>query len=276
MSMFRYPGGKGRGRKLIASFIPEHISEVCSPFIGGGSIELDLDQRGIRVFGYDVFQPLVNCWQQIGIDAGAVAEAARQFHPMDRDEFYRLQGTYFDIIDPLTQAGAYFALNRSSFSGLTFSGGFSGERFTHSSIDRLAGVKVPNISVEQADFETSLSLHPDTFVYADPPYLLTAAKSNLYGIRGDAHRNFDHARLAKVLRSRPGCWLLSYNDAESVRRLYEGFAMLATSWAYGTGKTGAELLILSNDLAEMIGLTPMGRRFGSSWHRNDAGIIQVA
>jgi DNA adenine methylase len=43
----------------------------------------------------------------------------------------------------------------SSFSGLTFSGGFSGERFTRSSIDRLAGVKVPNISVEQADFETS-------------------------------------------------------------------------------------------------------------------------
>ena len=276
MAIFRYPGGKERGKKTIISFIPEHVDEVCSPFLGGGAVELDLNQRGIQVHGYDVFQPLVNCWRQIGINPGAVAETARLFYPLDRDGFYQLQKSYFSIPDPVTQAAAFFAINRSSFSGLTFSGGYSGERFTLSSIDKLARTATPNLTVEEADFETSLSLHPDAFAYLDPPYLLAASKSNLYGIRGDAHRDFDHGRLADVLRSRLGCWLLSYNDAPAVRRLYEGFAMVAASWTYGTGKVGAELLIFSNELADAVGMTPLGRRFESAWHRDDEGLIQVA
>jgi DNA adenine methylase len=278
MAIFRYPGGKERGKQTIISFIPEYVDEVISPFLGGGAVELDLSQRGIPVHGYDVFAPLVNCWQQIKLDAGAVADAARKFHPIDRDGFYRLQRSYFDIRDPMMRAGAYFALNRSSFSGLTFSGGYSGSenRFTLSSINKLARTTIPNITVDQADFELSLSRHPDAFAYLDPPYLLPPEKSNLYGIKGDAHRDFDHRRLADVLRSRPGCWLLSYNNDESVRRLYEGFAMVSASWAYGTGKVGAELLIFSNELADAVGMTPLGRRFSCSWHRDDACIIQVA
>ncbi|WP_083763508.1 DNA adenine methylase [Paramagnetospirillum magneticum] len=276
MAIFRYPGGKERGKQTIISFIPDDVDEVCSPFLGGGAVELDLGQRGIRVHGYDLFEPLVNCWQQIGIDAGAVADAARQYHPLDRDGFYQLQKTYFSIPDPVMQAGAYFALNRASYSGLTFSGGYSGERFTTSCINKLARTTIPNISIQQADFSTSLSWHPDAFAYLDPPYLLPPEKSNLYGIKGDAHRNFDHVRLADVLRSRPGCWLLSYNNDETVRRLYEGFAMVSASWAYGTGKVGAELLVFSHNLADAVGMTPLGRRFSCSWHRDDDQMIQVA
>ena len=276
MAIFRYVGGKERGKKTIISFIPGDVDEVISPFLGGGAVELELGQRGIQVHGFDVFAPLVSCWKQIKLDAGAVADAARQFHPMNRDAFYKFQQSYFDIPDPVIQAAAFFAINRSSFSGLTFSGGYSGERFTLSSIDKLARTTVPNIHIDQADFELSLSRHPDAFAYLDPPYLLPPEKSNLYGLRGDAHRDFDHIRLADVLRSRPGCWLLSYNDGPAVRRLFEGFAMVASSWSYGTGKIGAELLIFSNELADAVGMTPIGRRFGSYWHCDGDGLIQVA
>jgi DNA adenine methylase len=280
MTIFRYAGGKDRAKETILSFIPEDVDELCSPFLGGGAIELDLGKCGVQVYGYDVFQPLANCWQQIKLDAKAVAEAARRFHPMTREAFYQLQQTtYFDITDPVTQAGAYFAINRASFSGLTFSGGFSGEkdnRFTLSSIDKLAKTTIPSIEIERASFEVSLSRHPDVFAYLDPPYLLAPEKATLYGINGDAHRNFRHGLLAEVLRDRRGCWLLSYNNDESVRRLYEGYAMVATSWTYGTGKAGAELLVFSHDLADAVGMTPMGRRFGNLWHRNGERMVQVA
>jgi len=278
MTIFRYAGGKDRGKKTIVSFIPKNVDEVCSPFLGGGAVELDLGRSGTQVHGYDVFEPLVNSWQQIKLDAKAVAEAARQFHPMDREAFYRLQRTYFDITDPLTQAAAFFAINRASYSGLTFSGGYSGanNRFTKSCIDKLGMTTIPNLTVEQGDFETSLSQHPDAFTYLDPPYLLSAAKSNLYGVRGDAHRKFDHGRLSEVLRNRQGSWLLSYNNDDPVRRLYNGFAMVATSWAYGTGKVGAELLVFSHDLADAVGMTPMGLRFAKPWHRNCDDMAQVA
>lgn len=262
MTFFRYIGGKVRGRKIISHYIPDDISEMCSPFLGGGAVELALADRGIQVHGYDAFEPLVNCWQRIKLNAMAVADAAKVHYPLDRDGFYKLQESYWEITDPVGQAGAFFAINRASFSGLTFSGGYSGaDRFTESSLSKLRSVTMPNIDVNVADFEESLSRHPDAFVYADPPYLLPPNKATLYGVRGDAHRNFDHDRLAEILRARPGRWLLSYNNDEAVRHLYRGFPMVPTTWAYGSSrnKGDSELLILSYELAESLGLGVLGQ-----------------
>ena len=263
MLFLRYIGGKYRGRKAILNLIPKDVQSVCSPFLGGGAIELSLAKKGVQVFGYDKFEPLVNCWQQIKRDPHAVADAAAQFFPMTKDRFYELRESYWSIADPILQAGAFFAINRASFGGLTFSGGYSGpdNRFTASSIAKLRSVTLSNVTINHADFEDSLGQHPDAFVYADPPYLFPQEKATLYGVRGNLHRDFDHQRLAAVLRGRTGRWLLSYNNAEEVRTLYEGFPMIATSWAYGTGenKTGSELLIMSHELAESLGLTLIDR-----------------
>lgn len=263
MTFFRYIGGKARGRDIITRLIADDVSEICSPFLGGGAVELALAKRGVQVHGFDVFEPLVNCWQQVKLNAAAVAEAAGRHFPLDREGFYRLQDSFWRLTEPVCRAGAFFAINRASFSGLTFSGGYSGvdNRFTESSLRKLRSVTLPNVSVEVADFEASLSRHPNAFVYADPPYLLPPNKATLYGVRGDAHRNFDHARLAEILRARPGCWLLSYNNDEEVRRLYRGFPMIPTSWAYGSSRNrgDTELLILSHELAESMGLATLGR-----------------
>lgn len=280
MTFFRYIGGKTRGRDIITRYIPGDISEICSPFLGGGSVELALAGRGVQIHGYDVFQPLANCWQQVKRDAVAVAGAAGRFFPLGREGFYQLQDSYWQITDPVEQAGAFFAINRASFSGLTFSGGYSGvdNRFTESSLRKLRSVSIPNITVEVADFEDSLSRHPDAFVYADPPYLLPPKKATLYGVRGDAHRHFNHDRLAEILRARPGRWLLSYNNDEEVRRLYWGFPMVPTTWAYGASRNGAdtELLILSHALAESLGLEVLGQRKAASPSVEGAGFSRVA
>ena len=39
-SPLRYAGGKSRGVMEISHFIPQETKVICSPFIGGGSIEL--------------------------------------------------------------------------------------------------------------------------------------------------------------------------------------------------------------------------------------------
>lgn len=262
MTFFRYIGGKARGRDIITRYIPGDVSEICAPFLGGGAVELALAERGVHIHGYDVFEPLANCWQQVKRDAAAVADAAQGYFPLDRDGFYNLQDSYWGITDAVTRAGAFYAINRTSFSGLTFSGGYSGPaRFTESSLRKLRSVTIPNINIEVADFATSLVRHPDAFVYADPPYLLPPNKATLYGVRGDAHRNFDHRHLAEILRDRPGLWLLSYNNVEKVRHLYQGFPMVPTTWAYGSSrnKGDTELLILSHELADRLGLVAFGR-----------------
>ena len=41
-SLLRYPGGKTRAVKQIQQYIPKGIDKLCSPFFGGGSLEIAL------------------------------------------------------------------------------------------------------------------------------------------------------------------------------------------------------------------------------------------
>lgn len=75
------------------------------------------------------------------------------------------------------------------------------------------------------------------------------------GNNGDLHEGFDHEGLAEVLQ---GCkrWILSYNDSEEIRKLYDGFTFQYPNWKYGmsNNKNSREIIILSHDIAEINGL----------------------
>ena len=64
-SLLRYPGGKTRALKHIIPYFPKNLTEIVSPFFGGGSIEIHYASQGVRVHGYEIFEPLVNFWQQV-------------------------------------------------------------------------------------------------------------------------------------------------------------------------------------------------------------------
>ena len=248
-SPLRYPGGKSRAVKQILNLLPEDMSKLCSPFVGGGSVELALAARGVEVRACDAFLPLVNFWQVLLQDAPSLARRVEEYHPLSKDSFYELQDQHVDIEGCERSAAVFFVLNRSSFSGTTLSGGMSPghPRFNDSAITRLKEFKVSNFYVAHADFTESIATHDDYFLYLDPPYCVP---SNLYGKRGDCHKNFDHAGLANLLRNRDH-WLLSYNDCEQVRDLYSGFRFLPTKWRYGmnASKNSNEVFIVSRDYA---------------------------
>lgn len=75
----RYPGGKSRAVKQILKHIPEDCGELCSPFLGGGSIELAVAMRGTTVHNYDLFQPVVWFWQALLKDPVRLAETAESY-----------------------------------------------------------------------------------------------------------------------------------------------------------------------------------------------------
>lgn len=246
-SLLRYPGGKTRGAKEILKYFPSMIDRVCSPFLGGGSIELELANKGIQVFGYDVFEPLTSFWQVLLKNPEGLMEAVRKYYPLTNSKFYSLQAEYMGIKDKKERAAVFFVLNRASFSGTTLSGGMSPghPRFTPSIIDRLAEFEIDNLIVENADFHDSLAKHTNDFLYLDPPY---ANGGKLYGEKGDVHESFNHEGLAEIITKRDG-WILSYNDCKIVRELYGDFKKVNLEWAYGmnTNKKSNELLILSKD-----------------------------
>ncbi len=60
----RYPGGKSFAVGYIVELLPENVSRVISPFLGGGSVEVALaNELGIKVIAFDIFDILVNFWQ---------------------------------------------------------------------------------------------------------------------------------------------------------------------------------------------------------------------
>ncbi len=247
-SPLRYPGGKTRGISFITQYFPGNITQMLSPFFGGGSIELFMAAQGVHVIGFDVFSSLAEFWQCLQESPELLAEEIATYHPLSKENFYHLQTIQTHFITKIKRAAVYYVLNRSSFSGATLSGGMSPEhpRFTQSAIGRIRTFYNPNFSVHQASFEESLSLHQNMFCYLDPPYLI---KSSLYGKKGNAHKDFNHQALAVILLNRNN-WILSYNDCEEIRSLYNNFRIVVPEWKYGmsNNKFSKEILILSNDL----------------------------
>jgi len=250
-SPLRYPGGKSRAINIICSFIPAETKEICSPFFGGGSIEIACADMGIKVHGYDIFSPLVDFWQCLLEDSSRLSNIVKNYFPLSWDRFYELQKIQGKVDDIWERAAIFYVLNRSSYSGATLSGGMSPghERFTISSIQRLRDFKTDNISIKKNDFTESILQHKNTLLYLDPPYLI---ESKIYGEKGSTHRGFDHPALNVLLKKRDK-WILSYNNCPEILEAYMDYTVLFPNWKYGMSndKNSKEVLILSHDIAEI-------------------------
>lgn len=195
--------------------------------------------------GYDVFKPLVEFWQMVIESPNELADEVNKNYPLSKERFYELQKAQETLSTKLERATAFYILNRCSFSGSTLSGGMSPDhpRFTPSSIKRIRDFHSKNLSVNHLDFKESIAENKSTFLYCDPPYFI---KSNLYGNKGDAHKNFDHEGLSELLKKRKG-WILSYNNCDYIKELYKGYSFVFPEWSYGMSKDkeSKEVLILN-------------------------------
>ena len=264
----RYPGGKSRAAKLIAEFIPSDEKLICSPFLGGGSIELLLEERGHRVKAYDLFKQLVWFWEGLLNSPDELANLCDSYRKSHEDfvikskhsskqvrgllkEDFKIYQLFLRDADEysLTNAAMFYAINRSSFSGGTLSGGYSQRaayaRFTDSSIDRVRNFKVNSFTVECQDFKVSIPNNSDAFLYCDPPYALE--DSFLYGDNRKMHKGFDHQGLYDILSKRDR-WVLSYNDSDSVRDMYKDYKIVDLDWKYGMKNIGGTKMGSSSEI----------------------------
>ena len=112
--------------------------------------------------------------------------------------------------------------------------------------------RMANVVVENQDFETLIKHYdrPDAFFYLDPPYYST---EGMYDVGFGWE---DHVRLQETLKNIKGKFLLSYNDCNEIRELYNGFSMFdfsrthSMAQRYEAGKEFKELLIGNYDLYE--------------------------
>lgn len=244
-SPLRYPGGKTRAIKILESYIVKYYPNdrvLVSPFLGGGSFELYLADKGYQIHANDLFKPLYTFWS----NANKISENVRSYMPVSKETFHKMRKEIEEISDPIEIATYYFIINRCSFSGSTFCGGYSQQaatgRLTESSIKTLENVDLSNVKIYNEDCVTFLKRYSDELIYADPPYYI---ETYIYGKDGDLHEAFDHEAFAIELKKHPK-WILSYNDCPYIRNLYKDCRIFSESWSYGMNSTkkSSEILIL--------------------------------
>lgn len=258
-SPLRYPGGKSRAVPLIATLVPP-FEEFREPFLGGGSVFIYLKQKfpNKKFWVNDMYPELFKFWEYAQKDVEELIQKIyewRKKYPVGK-ELHRFLNENLDHFNDLERATAFFIYNRVTFSGTSLSGGFSErafqERFTESSIQRLQpfGQLIQNAKITNLDYELLLKAEGEkVFIFLDPPYY-SATKSALYGKNGHLHKGFDHERFAENMRNCKHNWLITYDDCETVRALFDFAHIFPWDLTYGMrnvteggNQTGKELFI---------------------------------
>jgi DNA adenine methylase len=241
-SPLRYPGGKSRSVDLISTIIPE-FDEFREPFLGGGSIFINVKQRfpNKKFWINDLYFELYKFWEMTQKDVDALIDKVYEWRnqfPIGK-ELHKFLNENLSNFNDLERGAAFFIYNRITFSGTSLSGGFSEGaftgRFTESSIKRLNQfAKVINGSnITNLDYEELLKKEgKNVFIFLDPPYY-SATKSALYGKNGNMHKSFDHVRFAENMKNCNHKWLITYDDTEYIRELFSFANIMPWELMYG-------------------------------------------
>jgi len=202
-----YMGAKTQARSTIFSCYPEDMTEIVSPFIGGGSFELYAASRGIRVYAHDKYDLLVKLWDIMLTRAHDVSKLVYEKFPMDPDYLNHLviSGEIYNIKDDLDFASTAICISKQGFNGFfightyfrdskypkyiykrdpekPYMVGSKGDRipnpdyeikFEKGTLMRPQDWKnwrVPNLSVIEQDWQVTLKQYHNQLMYCDPPY----------------------------------------------------------------------------------------------------------
>ena len=242
ISPLRYPGSK---QKLIPYFegILTHncLSPdiIVEPFVGGGSVFLSLLTRGIveKAIISDFDSLLYSFWSAVFSEPDMLIDFVRHVH-IDLKTFYKYKEVSKNpkLSNKNELAKACLFLNRTSFSGIIAPsagpiGGSKQEsqykvdcRFNRSAI--ISKIEYISAFQDQVDVfpydwqrtvSHSLKKYPKGkfLFYFDPPF---------YHKAKDLYRTFfaksQHEVLAAFLQEFPYTWILSYDNALEIRKLY--------------------------------------------------------
>lgn len=247
--LINWVGGKRLLRKTISELIPENIGSYIEPFGGGGwvlfykpkwannEVYNDFDKRLFTLFSVVKYHP-----EALEKEFKYMIASRAIFERVTKDE---------GITDIQKSASFLFQISRS-FGGKGDSFGYSvrgecGSIKSHFNIlerINLISKRLDHTIIENLDFEKLIRKYDyeNAFFYCDPPYSKGA------GYKVTSCEGFDHERLFNTLKNIKGKFLLSYDDAPMIRKLYKDFEQIEVSRANTLNnkvKSGAykELLI---------------------------------
>lgn len=261
----RYAGGKSKAYKIITQYIPRlpYPQRIISPFIGGGSLESKwASELGVPVYGFDIFDALVNFWNVLLSSPNELADKLQELTPT-KEKYAEIKelllqweytqdmlkdwSTDYYKRDPIKlddlTAAAYYYFNHNLSYGPMYLGWMSKIYESQTKWDKMVhgirAYKNQNLHVQKASFVDVIPEHTNDLLYLDPPYYLDKDSDNkmlkpMYPNCniGVHHNGFDHEKLRDLLHNHKGNFILSYNDCETIREYYKDFKQEFPKWHY--------------------------------------------
>jgi len=248
----RYPGGKSRAIAKMAQFLPDmnKYKEYREPFLGGGSVALYMTKTypHLEVWVNDLYEPLVNFWQQLQDEPDEITTRLRTFKTTystpdrARELFIESKELVNDAGASLvTRAVSFYIVNKCSFSGLTESSSFSKQasdsNFSLRGIEKLPEYSkiIQNWVITNLTYERMTTDDKDVFTYLDPPYEIG---DNLYGKKGGMHKYFDHDSFSEECDRHTGHQMISYNSDQVIRNRFKEWNAAEFDHTYTMRSTG--------------------------------------
>jgi DNA adenine methylase len=240
-------GGKRLLRREILKRLPVHTTYV-DVFCGAAWVLFGKDRTTSRVeVANDIHCDLSNFFRVVR-EKPLELIAALRFRLISRDDFAREKEIWRSgngQRSEIERAAAFFWVLKNSFGGkaspaasfgysLTEGGSFRADLVQ--TIIEQAHERLKQVYVFNEDFERLIRRldRPATFFYCDPPY---------WGAEGCYEHRFsaaDHERLARTLKGIAGKFLLSYNDHDQIRNLYDWAIIEEVSTRYSLARDANE------------------------------------
>ncbi|EKA7355631.1 DNA adenine methylase [Vibrio vulnificus] len=268
-SPLRYPGGKTAITPMVETIINNNglkNGHYAEPYAGGAGLALSLLFKGVvsHIHLNDFDRSVWAFWHSILHETESFITLIENTN-ITIEEWHHQKAiqTKKLSVDTLTLGFSSFFLNRTNRSGIIDKAGVIGGlkqnskypldcRFNKDNlikkIRKIASYK-DNIhlhNLDALDFINEIEkLDENVFYFIDPPYFVKG--QSLYTNFYDSN---DHIDLCTKIREINSKWILTYDYAEFIRKLYSNYRQFSFSLNYSAAekKKGTELLVVSKGL----------------------------
>jgi len=242
-----YIGGKNRLASKIVELFPEHLTYV-EAFCGGAQVFFRKEPSKVEVLN-DLNEDIFNFLRVCQLHYEELVRYLR-YAIVSRRHFDLFEKTAPETLTDIQRAARFFYLQKNCYGGLVLRRNFcasilDGSNYNPEKIPELISKvheRLLHTQLECLPYEDVLKKYDrdSTFFYLDPPYF----NKPYYRF------NFveeDYVRIAEMLKSIKGKFLMSLNDTPEIRRIFSGFNIRTIELVYtarkNAGKRYTELLI---------------------------------
>lgn len=242
-SFMCWMGGKKLLSKDIINNFPSGVDRYIEVFGGAGWVLFKKEQHKLEVFN-DADSELINLYRCIKYHPDALQKEL-DYMLVSREQFFDNKDKKLKGMTDIQKAARYFYLIKVSFGGNKDSFGTNKKNLIKA-IDYLSEVteRLKNVVIENKDFADLIKVYdrPSALFYCDPPYYKTEKYYDVdFGVE-------QHKQLRDILSNIKGKFILSYNDCDFIRQLYNGYNIIEIDRQHNLKNDGSRFkeLIIKN------------------------------